>query len=273
MAKQDEPLSGILTEMTIEEVRALAPKVVLVPIGSTEPHGPHLPYGTDTFQVEAVARLAVVHANKLGARTLMYPTLPVSNNVNVKAFPFACRVSVRTLMHMMLDIIQALEEDGIKRIVLLNGHGGNPDTLQAVIREHVSLHKPGEGAFVCMTTPGACAPKEVCDAIEHPSDHAGENETSRMMHLRPDLVRTALFDNFPMQSPELQKLQEGRVFFVRPWHGYLPVSAGGETRKSTAAKGKALTEQGALWLGEFLHDLANAPDHDLFPYPKGEPAT
>lgn len=267
MSNESETLSGILTEMTIDQVKRLDPKVVVVPIGSTEPHGPHLPYGTDTFEVEAVARLAVVQANKLGAGALMYPTLPVSNNVNFKAFPFACRVGVRTLMQMILDIIAALEEDGIRRIVLLNGHGGNPDTLQAVIREHMSLHPPGQGAFVCLTHPDECAPDEAINAIEHPSCHAGENETSRMLHLRPDLVLQQHFDHFPQQEPTLTQLSTGRIFYVRPWHGYLPVSAGGETRQSSAAKGKALTEQGASWLAQFLVDLARAPMNDLFPYP------
>jgi creatinine amidohydrolase len=259
--------SGILEELTIDDVRTLNPQVAIISIGSTEPHGPHLPYGTDTFQIDAVGKRAVVHANKAGARVILLPTLPISNNVNFKAFPFACRIGVLTLMNVILDIIKALEEDGIRKIVILNGHGGNPDTLQATIRQHISLHPPGQASFVCMLHIGAMLPPHVHAMIQHPSDHAGESETSRMLYLRPDLVHPDKFANFPMQTPALEHLRKYRIFFVRPWHGYLPLSAGGETKHSSAEKGKAIIEEDAKGLAGFLVELANAPINSLFPYP------
>lgn len=271
MSKNEEPLSGILTEMTIDDVRQLNPEVVVLPIGSTEPHGPHLPYGTDTFQVEAVGRGAVVQANAQGARVLLYPTLPISNNVNFQAFPFACRVSVRTLMLTLLDIIEQIEQDGVRKVVLLNGHGGNPDTLQATVREHVGRRRPGQGAFVCLVHGGSFVPMEVRKMIVHSSSHAGEDETSRMLYLRPDLVRPENFDNFPVQTPVIPQLSDQRMFFVRPWDAYLPVSAGGETKLATAAKGKAVTEEGAKGLADFLINLSREPMHDHFPYPPKNP--
>ena len=103
--------SGILQEMTIDDVKAFKAEVVLLGVASTEPHGPILCYGSDFFQCDGVCRRAVVRANGKGARVLMYPTLPIGNNVNFKRFPFACRVSVRTLMTTLLDIIQAIEEE------------------------------------------------------------------------------------------------------------------------------------------------------------------
>lgn len=267
MTDKNHSVTGILEEMTIEEVRALAPEVAVVGIGSTEPHGPHLPYGTDTYQVNAVCRAGVTEANQAGGRVVMYPTLPVSNNVNFQAFPFACRIGVRTLMTVIADIVGALEQDGVRKVVLVNGHGGNPDTLQAAIREHVSKHAPGEGSFLCMVSAGGFVPREVARTIEHPSDHAGESETSRMLYLRPDLVRQEHLAEFPVQKPMLEQLANGQVFYVRPWHGYLPESAGGETRASTAEKGRALTESGAHGLAQFLVDLTHAALHDRFPYP------
>lgn len=170
-------LSGILEEMTIDEVREFNPEVVLFGVGSTEPHGPILPYGTDFFQCDGLCRRAAKRANEMGARVLMYPTLPISNNVNFKPFPFVCRISVRTLMLVVLDIIKALEEDGIRKIVLVNGHGGNTDTLRAALREHFDRTKAEERAFVCMA--GAMPSREALTAMEHPNEHGGEGETSR----------------------------------------------------------------------------------------------
>jgi len=259
--------SGILEEMTIEQVRQLAPEVAVLPIGSTEPHGPHLPYGTDTFETDTHARRAVIAANTRAARVLMYPTLPISNNVNFKAFPFACRIRVRTLMNVVLDIVEALEEDGIRKIVLVNWHGGNPDTLQATIREHAERHRPGEGAFLCMVGAGSFVSRETWQRIEHASEHAGESETSLMLHLRPDLVQQDKLDEFPIQVPVLEQLKNRSVFFVRPWHGFMPMSAGGETRASSAEKGKLIMDDAVAGLADFLVDLSAAPWHGLFPYP------
>ncbi len=264
----DGPTTGILSEMTIEEVEALDPEVVVFGIASTEPHGPHLPYGTDTYQTETVVRRAVTRANEEGARALMYPTLPIGNNVNFKAFPFACRMSVRTLMNVVLDVIEAIEEEGVEKIVLVNGHGGNTATLTATLREHAGRHGPGGGAFVCMTSNSGAIPEEERSLIEHESNHAGELETSRMLHIRPDLVREGELDEFPIQLPGIEHLREDHVTFVPRWDGYMPASAGGETRESSAEKGEAITDAAADWIAELLIELDAAPIDELFPFPE-----
>lgn len=268
MHDRNQALSGILEEMTIDDVRALAPEVVVLGIGSTEPHGPHLPYGTDTMQVDAVCRAAVRQANTQGGRVLLYPTLPIGNNVNFKAFPFACRIGVQTLMQVLLDIVASLEEDGIRKIVLVNGHGGNTDTLRATLRAcHDRRGPDGEGAFVALVSCGTFTSADAARQIEHRSEHAGEAETSAIMHLRPELVRTALLADNPVGMPVLEALRNGQVSFVRPWHLYVPTSAGGETRSSTAAKGQALMDTSAAGLAEFLSQLSAASWHADFPYP------
>ncbi|MEX0884829.1 MAG: creatininase family protein [Phycisphaeraceae bacterium] len=260
------PIPGILETMTIDEVRAFKPEVVVLGIASTEPHGPHLPYGTDMFQCDAICRRGVARGNEQGARALMYPTLPIGNNVNFKAFPFACRIGVRTLMRVVLDIIDALEADGIRKIVLVNGHGGNPDTLRAVLREQLDRKPPGKSPFVCLVHGHALPSAEAKRAIEHFSDHAGESETSQMMHLRPDLVREEKLDAFERNQPAVEHLATASAEFVRPWHVYIPASAGGETRKSTAAKGQALIDSAADNLAALLVELTQKPWHERFPY-------
>ena len=251
---------GILEEMTIEDVRSFNPEVVVWGIGSTEPHGPVLPYGTDYWQCDAVVRRGVVRANAQGARALMYPTLPIGNNANFKAFPFACRISPQTLIQVVLDVLEALEQDGIQKIVLFNGHGGNSDSLQAALRAHAHRRKTGEGAFVCITSG-----KRPTGVIENPSVHGGESETSRIMHLRGELVRTEKFGVFPHAEIAIDALQEG-VYFVTPWNLYVPMSAAGDVRKSTAEKGKKLTDYSADYLAKLLVELTKAPWSETFPF-------
>ncbi len=254
---------GILEEMTIEDVRAFEPEVVVWGIGSTEPHGPALPYGTDLFQCDAAVRRGVILANQKGARALMYPTLPISNNANFKAFPFTCRVSPRTLMQMVLDVIEALEQDGIRKIVLFNGHGGNTDTLRATLRAHAHRCKTGEGAFVC-----SCM---VCcgwgtDVVAEPLIHGGEGETSNIMYVRGDLVRTEKLGVFPHGELAVDALGDDGVYFVPPWHLHVPFSAGGDGRPSSPEKGRKLTEGSAAYLAELLVQLSCAEWTETFPF-------
>jgi len=251
--------SGILEELTIDELRKFRPEVAILPLGSTEPHGPHLPYGTDTWQVTRLARLSLEKANSRGARALLYPTLPITNNVNFRKFPFACRIGVRTLISVIVDIAIQCREDGVMKLVILNGHGGNPGAISAALREIAGMD---DMPFVCRVTHPY--PEDFKNPIEHPSDHGGESETSRMLWIRPDLVRKQKFGNFPFGRSKIHALRFAE--FVRPWHMYVPASAGGETRKSTANKGKMLIETEAGIIAELLVELTKAKFDNNFPY-------
>jgi creatinine amidohydrolase len=250
---------GLLEEMTVEEVRAFNPEVVLFPFGSTEPHGPHLPMGTDTYQVTRLCYLAVEEANRNGASVLLYPTLPITNNANFRQFPFSLRVGIRTLMSIIVDVVTQCKEDGIRKVVIVNGHGGNPATIDAALREIAGMD---DMPFVCSTS--GIAPEGFVNPIEHPSDHGGESETSQMMWIRPELVREDKLDNNPFGQLRVKSLAKTR--FVRPWHLYVPVSAGGETRAASAEKGKAIIEANAHGLASMLVELSQAPYDERFPY-------
>lgn len=262
--------NGILMEMTISDVREFRGEVAVLPLTSVEPHGPHLPYGTDYFIGDGIVRQAVLLANKRQARVLLYPSMPYGNNVNFKAFPTACRVRVRTYMHMLLDIIEALEEDGFRKIVLVNSHGGNIDTIKAVLREHFERHPAGSDrrAFVSFCAASSLASPEAKKIIEHASDHAGESETSLIMHFQGHLVRTSHLGDFPMNKPELAELKEGKVQFVRPWEQYMPVSCGGNSSLASADKGKTLADSAAAGLADYLVRLSGSEWHPGFPYKK-----
>ncbi|MGH7143992.1 MAG: creatininase family protein [Planctomycetota bacterium] len=254
--------SGILTEMTIADVRAFHPEVGVIGIGSTEPHGPHLPYGTDTFILESVTIPAVRRANAGGARVLYLPSLPISLNNNMRDFPFGLKYSVPTFMNMLADLIAQFEKEGVMKIVLVNAHGGNPDVLRAVQRDHMKR----EGAFVCLVDAGGFGIEAFKTQIHMASEHAGEYETSMIMHAQPELVREECFADNPVMPVKVPCLAQAKAQFVRPWWLYLPVSAGGDNRQSTAAKGEAVTTAAIASLAEFLTDLSKAKWHKDFPF-------
>lgn len=259
---------GILADMTLAEVRDFNPEVAIIALTSTEPHGPHLPYGTDYYIGDGVVREAVQLANQREARVLMYPSLPVGNNVNFQHFPFACRMRVRTYMNMLLDIIEALEQDGIRKIVLANSHGGNIDTVRATMREHFERHAPQSPtrSFVCFCTAAGMHDRDIKGVITHQSQHAGEAETSLIQHLHPGLVQAEHFANFEVGEPELEELRGPHVHFVRPWEKYMPQCCGGETRLSEPEKGKILAETAARGLADYLVKLSEAKWRIGFPY-------
>ncbi|MFH0909998.1 MAG: creatininase family protein, partial [Planctomycetota bacterium] len=220
---------GILSEMTVDEVRSFRPEVVVLGVASTEPHGPALAYGSDFYQCDHLCRNAVKRANQKGARVLMYPTLPIGNNVNFKVFPFACRIGVPTLMRMLLDILQALEEDGIRKVALVDGHGGNTAAIQAALRYHFDITPTERRAFVCYVK-GWMASEEAEALVERPSDHGGESEVSRNLYINPQFVRKDKLMDQPANEPLLSMLKDPDFYCVHPWHKRYPLSGGGNTR-------------------------------------------
>ncbi|MBN1809138.1 MAG: creatininase family protein [Planctomycetes bacterium] len=254
-------MNGILDEMTIEDIRSLRPSLAVLPIGSTEPHGPHLPYCTDHIVARFIAEEAVRRASAKGAPVVCLPTLPIGNNVNFRAFPFALRIGVDTLMNVVRDVVRQLSDDGVSRVVILNGHGGNTDALRAVLRDIAS---DDSMPFVCMVHGTQFAEGLKSELVLHPSDHGGECETSCVMALRPDLVRSSRLRDNPFGTVAVDALNE--VFFVRPWHLYVPESAGGRTDKASPDKGRRILEAAADGLAAFLVELASAGPSETFPY-------
>jgi len=263
---RDQPCrSGILSEMRQPEVEAFNPEIVMLGIGSTEPHGPALPYGTDVYRCETLCRRATEIANRRGARVLLFPVLPIANNVNFGTLPFALRIGVRTLMQVLLDIFESIEAEGVRKIVLVNTHGGNGDTIKATLREHYGSTPPERRAFVCLA--GAMPGDDVNGLLTHPSPHAGEGETSAILHTHPALVDERELD----QALPISEVMDGlvhldRTTFVRAWDYFLPRGGGGILNESSGEKGGKLLESGASGFADFLVSLSAASWHPGFPY-------
>ncbi len=253
---------GILNEMTLDDVKAFNAEVVVWALGSTEPHGPALPYGTDHVQADAVVRRGTILANSKGARVMMYPTMPIGCNANFQAWPFACRIAPQTFMQLILDVIEMLEQDGIRKIVIFDGHGGNSDVISAALRAHAHRRPPGsEGAFVCKTHGGAPD-----SAITHPSYHGGESEVSMQLHLNGELVHEDKIDNYPFGELAVDALDDPSVSFVKPWHLAVPASCVGDQREASAERGEVIINHSAERLAELLCELSAAEFNENFPY-------
>ena len=267
MNERPQPRPGILEEMTLPEVEAFEPEIVVIPVGSTEPHGPHLPYGTDSIAARAAAEQGTVLANDRGTPALCYPALAIGLNVNF-GWPFALSMKVPTFIQLLTDLCEEIESWGVRRILLVNGHGGNTAAIQAFLRSWAHrgcAGMPGaeDHAFVCSVSRRSPRNTEI---IRHPSNHGGEAETLEVLAVRPELVRTEKFDDFPIGVPAIEVLDNPRLHWVRPWHLHVPRSAGGETRDIRPEDADKLQTLNAEWIADVICDLCSLPWSARYPY-------
>lgn len=165
-------MSPSLADATWPEVDAAARRVLLLPLGSLEQHGPHLPLATDAIVACAVA--ARVHAARPDVGLL--PVLPFGASGEHAGFPGTVSIGTDALCTVVVEVVRhAAAEWG--RVVVLNGHGGNADALRAATE--VCRHEGRELTVVHLGVTGMDA-------------HAGRAETSMLLHLAPDRVRTGL---------------------------------------------------------------------------------
>ncbi len=166
-----------LAELSWRDARDADVDVVLLPVGSTEQHGPHAPLGTDFYLAEAVAEHGV-EASEHGA--LVAPTLPLGVAEEHRAFDGTMWLSPDTFRNTIREAVSGLAHHGWTEVVVVNGHGGNANALREVC------------AAITRSGTAACVPFTWFDAIELPADvpmgHAGAVETAGVLATRPELV-------------------------------------------------------------------------------------
>src|SRR5687767_92017 len=251
------PRPFVLAECTWEEVRSGRFEVAVLPWGATEAHNRHLPYATDNFESESVAIASASLAWNRGARVLVLPNVPFGVNTGQRELPFCLNMMPSTQAAVIRDLLPSLEDHGIRKLVILNGHGGND--FKQIIREI----QPTTSIRLAQVNWWQVIPSS--DFFEHAGDHAGELETSVMLHLRPDLVR-------PLNSAgsgkakrhRIAALREGWAWMPRPWTKVTSDTGVGDPSKSTAAKGAAYFAAVTEAIGTFLYDFASADPVELF---------
>jgi creatinine amidohydrolase len=162
-----------------------AAALVLVPVGSTEQHGPHLPFDTDTRIATAVAEATAVLLEEAPvAPIVVAPALAFGASGEHQAFAGTVSIGHEALEFVLVELVRSLST-WAERIVFVNGHGGNVPTLaRAVPRMRGEGH--AVGWLPCAAGPGAGG--AAIAGGTHPDAHAGRTETSLLLHLAPDLV-------------------------------------------------------------------------------------
>jgi len=246
----------------------VASVVAILPVAATEQHGPHLPLSVDTLLVEGVIAAALPHLG--GTPALFMPTQAISLSTEHTQFAGTLSLSPQTVIALWMEIGACVARSGIKKLVLLNSHGGNVGLMDVVARELRSAH----GLIVYHTSwynlPLLDAGtgedlNTLFSKHEHRFGvHAGEIETSMMLALRPDLVAMHLAENFHSTSEDRAKeypiLGNGKSAKLG-WQmqDYNAAGAAGNATAATAAKGQALLDSAGLQLAQLLAEISRLP--------------
>lgn len=249
-----------LSEMTLRMVKEQRYEVAVLPIGSCEQHGMHLPYGTDSFEAELIAKRACERAVELGARVILLPTIPYGVNSNMLTFPMTIHIQPSTLNSFVRDIICSLENHGIRKVVLFNGHGGNE--FKPLLRELYGH----TNAFVCIVEWWRVASDIYPQLFEEPGEHSGAVETSVSLALFPHLVHMDWADEGKVRRSRFEAINKGWVDIVRPWERLTFTGGQGNPKEATAEKGERIISVVVERIAKFLAELSESPIDELFPY-------
>ena len=182
-----------LAELTREELQRRMPEAtVVIPIGATEQHGPHLPLMTDHLMAETIA-LRAAEATPSRVDVLVAPVLPFGCSSHHLAVGGALSISQRTYIAVLVDLAECVARMGGKRLVLLNGHGGNEDPMRVAANELVFERRLN--LAVCAASYWTIGREAVERLPFAGPGHAGHFETSCVMAVRPDLPQ--LDQRFP----------------------------------------------------------------------------
>ncbi len=241
-------------EMTFPELQKVPrdTTLVLAPIAACEQHSRHLATFTDTVLVTGVADAV---EQQLPRQVLQLPTLWFGASGHHLRFGATLSAEVDTHVQMLCDLLTPLLDDGYQRLLILNGHGGNIDTMQMALRR---LQPRYHERQLSAASYWDLAQKELAALAEgerKTMGHACEFETSMMLALRPDLVRRDQIKNDPLtEDPVLRGLYLSEDMHQRTDHG-----AVGYPELATAEKGRAFLHAAVERTVEVVQALLRRP--------------
>lgn len=228
-------------------------KVILIPIGHTEQHGYHLPLSVDTIIIDAIAKGTA----SFNSRSYAMPVMPYGVSTHRSSFAGTMNVGGRAFEDFWMAVIDTLVARGFNRFYLMSGHGGNTSFLVNIVKYVGERHRRIFCATTWLHTSGSIgteAIKKYRTSKIGGMGHAGELETSFLLHLRPDLCKMEkVVDEIDFVStPDyyMDWIEGGSLVANPPWDDDTKTGAYGAGSHATAEKGK-------LWLEAAVTEKAN----------------
>lgn len=219
------------------QVKDLKYDLVILPWGATEPHNLHLPYLTDCILSRDIAiDAARLVNNRAGIRCMVLPPVNMgSQNPGQRELSFCIHARYETQKAILTDIVSSLAVQGIRKLVIINGHGGN--NFKNMIRD-LSLDYPD---FLIITSDWyAMVPSK--GFFEEPGEHADELETSVMMYYHPELVNLSEAGKGESKTFSVPSFNDKTAWIPRHWQKVSQDTGIGNPLKSTAKKGEVFAK-------------------------------
>jgi len=253
---------------------SLAQTIAVLPVAATEQHGPHLPLQVDTALVNGVVAASQPHM-AYDVPALFLPTQAVGLSPEHAAFPGTLTLKAETVIRLWTEIGESVCASGVKKLVLLNSHGGQVGVMDIVARDlraRLGMLVYSVNWFgLPLTGPQGEDVNALFSAHEHRFGiHAGEIETSMMLALAPEQVDMAQAQNFASTSEDRAKrfaiLGNGKSAKLG-WQmqDYNPAGAVGNAAAATADKGHAVLDAAGRALAALLAEIHQLPDTTLRP--------
>ena len=248
----------ILAENTWKTIREEKFAAAVLPWGACEAHNYHLPYGTDIIEAEHIAAEAARLAWEAGHKVVVLPVIPFGVNTGQFDVALDMNLNPSTQFAILNDVIDVLQRHGVHKLIILNSHGGND--FRTMIRE---LGLKYLDMFLCQ-----CNWYQALDQKEYfqnKDDHAGEMETSVILHLTPHLVR-------PLEEAgdgaakkwRINAMKEGWAWAERKWTQVTKDTGVGDPRKASREKGERYFKDVSIKVSQFFSEVAKVDRKDLY---------
>lgn len=254
-------LSMRLETFSSPEVKALpfSDLVVLAPLGSFEQHGPHLPLTTDTDIVTAIAQAV---EQKFADTVLCLPCLWLGHSTHHMHFPGTLDLRQMHYIPVIQDLVHSILAMGARKVLLLNGHGGNDVPVRAALREVKTDLQGRQGLHVLYAAYWMLAAQSIKQIRESEMGglgHACEMETSLMLHLHPERVRMELARrDGPRYASQYRKadMQYAKpVYSVNEFHEISETGVVGHPDLASAGKGARFFDAIVDDVSDFIRDF------------------
>ena len=262
MNRKHKKTSFLWENLTWPEIEAYLKIVdtVILPCGAIEQHGPHLPVDIDYFDAKYMAFKVAEACPE--PKPLVLPPIPFGVSYHHDDFKGTLSVTNDALSKFVYDLGMSLAKNGIKKIIILNGHGDNAPTLSYAAQ---MINRDAK-IFVCVDT-GETSDVDLFKLIDTPNDiHAGEIETSTTLALRPEMVQMdkAINETVEFGSKFLDYDNVRSVSWYVHTHKISESGIMGDATKATAEKGKKMWEIMIHNMVSFVESIKNTPLEDLY---------
>jgi creatinine amidohydrolase len=248
----------LLDETNRKTLKETSIELAVLPWGATEAHNLHLPFSTDNIETTKIASEAADKAWKMGAKVIVLPVIPFGVNTGQLDIKGTINLNPSTQFAILKDIIDDLNRQGIHKLLILNGHGGND--FKQMIRESGTLYP---GMFIC--TCNWYQAVDNSDYFEKGGGHADEMETSLMQYLAPELVLPlSEAGKGSAKKFRIKALNEKWAWAEREWLKVTKDTGIGDPSGATPEKGEKYFKAVVKKISDLMLELSNTDINDLY---------